>query len=269
MQALRIQEAIRWQEAKILFEQERVDLSPVSLCNYFYTLNRLFVDDNILLVGRLHIVKFLMQYQKPISYNTNLYAIKAFFQWASEYYRIANPASGLKCKRQTDLSDARVLTEDEYQRIVPLACRYRDIAVFLANTGLRASEFCSLRPASYIGRKIRILGKGAKPREIPLNKTAWELSQKYDSKINFHLKKSNKPLQRHNLKYLCQWLAEQTGIAPFSPHALRHYFATALIHRGANIADVSKLLGHSNINITIRCYYHPAQLDAAVELLEL
>ncbi|MFC1965026.1 tyrosine-type recombinase/integrase [Chloroflexota bacterium] len=43
---------------------------------------------------------------------------------------------------------------------------------------------------------------------------------------------------------------------PFTPHALRHFFATHSLRNGARLEVVSKLLGHASIAITADIYRH-------------
>lgn len=47
----------------------------------------------------------------------------------------------------------------------------------------------------------------------------------------------------------------------YGVHALRHSFATAMIRKGISAKVVSKLLGHSDINITLQTYVHALQDD--------
>ncbi len=48
----------------------------------------------------------------------------------------------------------------------------------------------------------------------------------------------------------------RTGIKNLRFHDLRHTFATRLVLSGVDLATVSKLLGHSTIQMTMR-YSHP------------
>ena len=56
---------------------------------------------------------------------------------------------------------------------------------------------------------------------------------------------------RGRLKSLCEF----EGLAPLTPHDLRHIFATTLIRNGVNVSTVQHLLGHSSANTTLN-YLH-------------
>ena len=259
--------AVQWQEARKLYQADRCDLSPTTILNYFEHLDRFFSDNpqDLLQVGRLHLLTYLQRFSYWATYNHHLAAFKSFFAWASDFYGFPDPAIRLRSRKEETLPDQRFIVEWEYQKIKASEGYARDIAVYLGNTGLRASEFLAGRPEHITDRVLTVLGKGRRKRQIPLNNTAMEILQKYQFAIN--LKKSGKYLSKYNLRYRLWHLGDLLALERFGPHSLRHYFATALISRGANIADVSKLLGHANINITIRLYYHPQGLDC-VSLLD-
>ena len=53
---------------------------------------------------------------------------------------------------------------------------------------------------------------------------------------------------------------EKAGIdGKFSPHGMRHTFASHLLDRGANPADVAKLLGHKKTSTTMDIYAHTSR----------
>lgn len=58
--------------------------------------------------------------------------------------------------------------------------------------------------------------------------------------------------------------------ASFTPHSLRHIFASICLSRGVPITDVSKWLGHRNIQTTFGIYGHlvPASQDRARDVLD-
>lgn len=259
--------AVQWQDAKPIYKADRCDLARSTVKSYYDVLDRFFAAaPDITQAGRMTILTYMQQFDHWATYNFNLAAIKSFFAWAADFYGFVDPAVKLKSRHEECLSEARFVTEPEYRLIGDYHGYGRDIAVFLGNTGLRAQEFIDYRPA-HIGenRVLTVFGKGRKMRKVPLNQTAWQILCKYNFAIN--LKKNGKYMTYTNLRYRMEHLSKKLNLELFRPHSLRHYFATALISRGANIADVSKLLGHANINITIKLYYHPQSLDC-VSLLD-
>ena len=69
-----------------------------------------------------------------------------------------------------------------------------------------------------------------------------------------------------------QPLLERAGLADkgFTIHSLRHTFATTLAAKGVNPATAQKMLGHSDIRMTLVVYTHATDgmQDAATEVLE-
>ena len=50
-------------------------------------------------------------------------------------------------------------------------------------------------------------------------------------------------------------LARKAGInGPFNPHAFRHGFAKGVLEQGANLAQVSQMMGHSSSYVTVEYY---------------
>lgn len=62
----------------------------------------------------------------------------------------------------------------------------------------------------------------------------------------------------NQIQVICQKITEATG-TPFphiSPHTFRHTFATRCMEKGLNVKALQKILGHSNINMTLQVYTH-------------
>ena len=82
-----------------------------------------------------------------------------------------------------------------------------------------------------------------------------------------------KPMNAGNLYHReFQPLLERAGIADegFTIHALRHTFATTLAKKGVHPSTAQKMLGHSDIRMTLAIYTHATDgmQDAATEALE-
>ena len=54
-----------------------------------------------------------------------------------------------------------------------------------------------------------------------------------------------------------RYLAAHPALPPITLENMRHSFATSCLHAGMNIEDLSRMLGHSDINTTFRRYVKP------------
>lgn len=132
---------------------------------------------------------------------------------------------------------------DEYERL---------IVVMLYTLGLRISELCDLKLSDISSEWIRVLGKGAKHRDVPLLKSTKKLIDEYLSKNSpkvFLFEANDERLSQNTLRYRVNKVFKRVGLK-VSPHQLRHSYATELLNGSASIADVSELLGHSSMATT-------------------
>ena len=113
---------------------------------------------------------------------------------------------------------------------------------------------------------IRTLGKGSKERVIPIGDYAIYFVKKYlieyrnqflkDNTDYLFLNNHGKKLTRQGFYKLVKELAVKKNIkTEFSPHTLRHSFATHLLDRGADIVSIKEMLGHSSLSTT-QIYTH-------------
>lgn len=135
-------------------------------------------------------------------------------------------------------------------------------------SGLRVSELLLLRKnnVNLKNKVIKIMGKGAKERKVPIGDFASEYLVKYitiareknvgkDSPYLF-LNRYGKPLSRQYFFNVIRKYAAMAGIdKTISPHTLRHCFATHMIENGASLRAVQEMLGHTNISTT-QIYTH-------------
>ena len=141
----------------------------------------------------------------------------------------------------------------------------------LYSCGLRVSELCELKinNIQFDANVIRFFGKGNKERIIPLTFYAKEWLEKYlyqSRQILSHRKSSEqkfvflsnngKRLTRAAIWQSIKKYVNAAGITKtVSPHTFRHSFATHLVDGGANLIEIQKLLGHSDISTT-EIYVH-------------
>ena len=174
----------------------------------------------------------------------------------------------------------KTLTEAQVEALlnaphVDTALGLRDRAMLetLYATGLRVSELVQLRifEINLQDGFVRIFGKGAKERLVPLGQIASSWLQEYarDSRPTLlagrnceHVFVTGRaaPMSRQMFWRIVRTHATASGIpaARISPHVLRHAFATHLINHGADLRAVQMLLGHADISTT-QVYTHVAR----------
>ena len=136
-------------------------------------------------------------------------------------------------------------------------------------TGMRRSELGNLKVKDVALDKNRLYvrgGKGGKDRVIPIHaELKGSLAELVQGKAGDARVFGLKPRSLGN-KFR-DW-SNRAGV-DLHTHSFRHYFATSLVEKGANIRAVQELLGHSNLNTTqVYLSVTASHLEAAIELLD-
>lgn len=168
-----------------------------------------------------------------------------------------------------------VLSEDEIFKLLDINLKdkfaYRNKAMLelMYGTGLRVSELVNLKimDVDLENCIVRTMGKGSKERIIPLGDyTIIALLEYINNYRDLLIKKENndylflnnhgKKMTRQGFFKIIKALAKEQQIdTTFSPHTLRHSFATHLLNGGADLRSIQEMLGHSNISTT-QIYTH-------------
>ena len=141
----------------------------------------------------------------------------------------------------------------------------RDAAILelFYSSGLRISELLAIdiRDLDFIGETVRVRGKGAKERIVPIGSPALNAIQRYRQAAivtsgPLFLSKLRRRITQQAVDLLLKKYLKLSGI-PFgvSPHKLRHSFATHLLDAGADLRSVQSLLGHASLSTT-QIYTH-------------
>jgi integrase/recombinase XerC len=163
------------------------------------------------------------------------------------------------------------------KRIRPELVEYavlRDKALLelLYSTGCRVSEAAglSVKDVDLISATVLVRGKGKKERICPLGRPAVQAVKKMLEKARsvFHYTESsssNQPLfanlrggrltTRSIERLLKKYLVVSNLDVSFTPHVLRHSFATHMLEAGADLRSVQELLGHASLSTT-QIYSH-------------
>jgi integrase/recombinase XerD len=148
-----------------------------------------------------------------------------------------------------------------------LTIRNQFIMIMLFDTGIRNFELCELKTSDIRDTYI-ILGKGKKVRYVPItsiiNKYLIRYMRARDNyikdKVNYSdnyllLSQKGKKLTVETVERIVLQCGKNCNIREeirISPHTCRHYYAQAQLRNGCDLYTLSRLLGHSNINITKR-----------------
>ena len=146
----------------------------------------------------------------------------------------------------------------------PPGLRDRAILELLYGAGLRVSELTGLDvdDLDVEAAAVRVLGKGAKEREVPIGRMARDAIDAYltrgrpalagpRSRAALFLNTRGGRLTRQSCARLLETYAHAAGIRRrVTPHDLRHSFATHLLEGGADVRVVQELLGHASVATT-------------------
>ena len=145
----------------------------------------------------------------------------------------------------------------------PAAARDRAILEMLYATGARVAELCGLDLADVDrgGGTIRVRGKGAKERMIPVGDAALQALDAYldacgqaDGPLFRNLRGGR--LTVRSVHRIVKARSRAAGLTRrVTPHTLRHTFATHMLDAGADLRLIQDLLGHSRLSTTQR-YTH-------------
>ncbi|MDE2125283.1 MAG: tyrosine-type recombinase/integrase [Armatimonadetes bacterium] len=151
-----------------------------------------------------------------------------------------------------------------------MAYRNQAIVYFLLDTGLRASELCSLNreDVDFQARRCGVVGKGNKRRMVPFGKTAakslWNYlkAEPQEPGEPLFMSERGERLTRSGLRLLFVRLGRSARLqaARCSPHTFRHTFAVEFLRAGGNVFTLQQILGHTSLTMTNR-YVALAQAD--------
>jgi integrase/recombinase XerD len=217
--------------------------------------------------------------QKPLAASSiarMLSAMRGWFRFlVREEIAEANPMRDLATGRRP-VHLPRTLTMQEVTLLLDLPVgpavedrRDRAMLELLYASGLRVSELVGLG-VSQIDLSagcLRVMGKGAKERVVPIGQTARDVIIEYlehgrptllrgRPSRSLFVSRRGQALTRQAFWKLLRQRARRAGIAkPISPHMLRHSFATHLLEGGADLRAVQAMLGHADI-ATTQIYTH-------------
>jgi site-specific recombinase XerD len=224
----------------------------------------------------------------PATLARKLSTLRSFTRFLTESAVLpADPARSLPGPRRRRRLP-RVLSLHEVDALVaategtdPLALRDRLVLELLYGCGLRSMELVALRLGDVQAAQAQLVvrGKGGKQRIVPLGDEAAAALRRYLDRGRGELERqrgivggageargprreeplllsrSGRALLTSDVRRLVVKYSRLAGIAPASPHMLRHAYATHMLERGADLRAIQELLGHASVSTT-QVYTH-------------
>ena len=196
----------------------------------------------------------------PSTINRELACLKTCMNKAVKWGKLdRNPAAEIEKFREPNAKE-RILTIGEANQLLNKAGEVlRPVLIVALNTGMRKGEILGLRwqDVDFVKGFIHISdSKSGKSRDIPMNSLAFDTLYAMDRQREFVFENPETRTRvkdvRAEFKRACRG-AEIKGVRF---HDLRHTAATRMIEAGVDLVTVSRILGHSSIQMTMR-YAHP------------
>lgn len=268
----RVREFTLWYEAE--FKQT---FNPAELVNYHFIAFRKHSLDHAKVKAR--------------TWNSRYWALGIFCAWLGAPELL----EGVTGKKHDQLSEKyRSLTKKERNDLIVTCqkdirsaitqfdyyCAVRDYAMItvMLEAGLRVAECAALDVDDIVigersGHVLVRDGKGEKERKVPLTvelvrpalKT-WMDNRNAPQTSALWLGKETVRLSPRSMERIVKGISSRIGSPDITPHCLRYEFAKNLQRKGMDIVDISRLLGHTSIEVTKR--YLRSSMDDLLKMME-
>ena len=146
----------------------------------------------------------------------------------------------------------------------PEVSKYRCILLILYDNGMRISELVMIRiyDIDFESKTIRVMGKGQRERLVPITVYTRKQILRYIDQVRTKICPKDSPylfanrdgehFSKNSVQQYMRRLLERSGFeVKFSPHVLRHSFATQYLANGGNVFYLKAILGHKSLTTTL------------------
>lgn len=215
-----------------------------------------------------HLRGFLMNERRRGVSDTTLEGyrsiLNAYFNWLQRESLITNnPCVNLgpiRCPKVVRMPFSDV----EIERLKEACTTIRDKALvcFLLSTGCRIGEVVSLNRADVDlqNMQCKVRGKGDKERVVFIDNVARMNLRRYefarsDTSMALFAGRGSERMTPSGIRKMLKVLGRRAGVENVHPHRFRRTLATSLINHGMAIQEVSRILGHDQLDTTMKYVY--------------
>ena len=210
-------------------------------------------------------------------------ALKAFSTWLYEEQFTGRNLFGRLKRPKTGKPLIVILSDQEINDIINainpncfLGARLYVVVLLLLDTGIRASELCSLTiEDTHLNEGyIKVVGKGDKERIVPFGGTTKKAILRYlhtfrpeplhDGIDELILSVEGTPLTCSGLAQAVKRLGKRASVPRLHAHLFRHTFAVRYLMNGGDVMTLRLMLGHSTLEVTLM-YMHLAEAHIQVQ----
>lgn len=189
--------------------------------------------------------------------------ISSFFAWLEdENYIVKSPARRIH-KIRVGKTVKEIYSDEELEQMRDNCNNSRDLAIIdiLSSTGIRVGELVNLNisDVDLSKRECIVLGKGNKQRKVYFDaRTKIHLHEYITSRHDEHealfvsLNHPHNRLSIRGIESILYKIGSNLKLTKVHPHKFRRTLATKAIDKGMPIEQVQVLLGHSQIDTTLR-----------------
>lgn len=203
--------------------------------------------------------------------NREIALLKTIFNKAVEWGKIDTNRLIKVKKFKEKQKDMKILKDEEAIRLIDSALPHlKPVLIVALNTGMRRGEILSLKWENIDFKNGLIFVKDSKSadREVPINYLVFETLKELPrtSEFIFYNPKTNSHIT--DVKNSFRTARNNAKIKGLRFHDLRHTAASRMIQAGVDLVTVSRILGHSSIQMTMRYVHSTTEImRSAVEKL--
>jgi site-specific recombinase XerD len=219
---------------------------------------------------------------KPSSSNEYIAKLQCCLQRAVRWGYISNNPFSKVERLKVQKTPPVFMNPDQVKLFLhALPTSWKNLFLFALLTGCRASELVNLRwvDLDFVRRTIQIgnkyfTTKTRKVRLIPMHDSLFSMLQVMKQDASSELVFPNPNGQKYSpiyVGYIFKRTVRKLGLPEeLHLHSTRHTFASLLVQSGVPIYSVSKLLGHSSVQMTqVYAHLQPETLHSSIERLQL
>ena len=226
------------------------------------------VDVPVIKISTEMLRKYLVEYQSinncgKVTIDNVRRSLSTFFSWLEEEdYIIKSPMKRIH-KVKTAVVVKETLPDEKVEILRDNCGNLRDRAMidFLLSTGIRVGELVRLNieDIDFSERECVVYGKGDKERKAYFDaKAKLHLMNYIESRTDNNkalfvsLNRPHDRLTESGVELRLREMGKKLGVEKVHPHKFRRTMATRAIEKGMPIEQVQKILGHEQIDTTLR-----------------